>query len=136
MLKGWIKESGVSNEDIITIFKNIIFNRTLEELQRMVEGENKNKLPVIVVLGVSALLHDMRTGTLTATNTVLDRVIGKAAQQVILGTGDSVKLPSGPEERRALAEKLRSECDLGKPPSKSALADTEDSGKPSGNGKQ
>ncbi|MDR0629190.1 MAG: hypothetical protein LBG24_06070 [Treponema sp.] len=120
-LKKWIKESGVSSEDIITIFKNIIVNNTLEEIQQMVEGDNKTKLPVIVVLGISAFLHDMRTGTLAAANSVLDRIMGKPTQQVILETGDRAELPSDPEERRALAEKLRQELGLGKLPSESAL---------------
>jgi hypothetical protein len=130
-LKKWIKKNGVSNEDFIAIFKNIIATHTLEELQGMVKEDNKNKLPVIVVLCISAFIHDMKTGTLTAANSVLDRIMGKPSQQVILDSGDRTEFPPDPEERRALAEKLRSELGLGKMPSEAAaLADAVNAGKP------
>jgi hypothetical protein len=105
MLKAWIKESGVSGDDIITIFKNLIANYTLGELKRMVEGENKNNLPVIAVLGISALLHDMKTGTLTATNSVLDRVIGKPTQHV--ETNGSVTLLDSRDIEKQIKDALK-----------------------------
>ena len=129
-LKKWIKENGVSNEDFLALFKNIIATHTIEELHVMIDGDNKNKLPVIVALCISAFIHDMRTGTLTAANSVLDRIMGKPTQQVILGCGDRTELPQDPEERRALARKLRSELDLGKLPSEADIADAENTGKP------
>jgi nitrogenase molybdenum-iron protein alpha/beta subunit len=128
-LKKWIKENSVSNEDFIGIFKNIIATRTIEELEEMIAGDNKKKLPVIVALCISAFIHDMKTGTLNAANSILDRIMGKPTQQVILGGGDRTELPADIEERRALAEKLRSELDLGKLPSEAALADTRTNGK-------
>ena len=100
----------------------------------MVDGDNKKKLPVIVALCISAFIHDMKTGTLTAANSILDRIMGKPTQQVILGSGDRTELPQDPEERRALAEKLRQELDLGKLPSEAAIADAETSGKQLRNG--
>ena len=115
----------MANEDFIGIFKNIIATHTIEELQKMIEGDNKNKLPVIVALCISAFIHDMKTGTLTAANSILDRIMGKPTQQVILGSGDRTELPRDPEERRTLAEKLRLELRFGKPPSGAALADAE-----------
>jgi hypothetical protein len=118
----------VSNEDFIGIFKNIIATYTIEELEKMIDGDNKKKLPVIVALCISAFIHDMRTGALTAANSVLDRIMGKPAQQVILGAGDRAELPADPEERRALAEKLRKELGLGKPPSEAALEDAKTKG--------
>jgi hypothetical protein len=123
------QKNGVSNEDFIALFKNIIANNTLEELQQMIGGESKNKLPVIVALCISAFIHDMKTGTLTAANSILDRIMGKPTQQVILGNGDRTELPADPEERRALAERLRSELDLGKMPSEAELSDAANAGK-------
>jgi hypothetical protein len=125
-LKKWIKANGVSNEDFIAIFRNIIATHTIEELQRMIEGDNKNKLPVIVALCISAFIHDMKNGTLTAANSVLDRILGKPTQQINLGGGDRTELPPDPEERRALAEKLRKELALGKLPSEASLAEAAD----------
>jgi hypothetical protein len=72
----------------------------------------------------------MKTGTLTAANSILDRIMGKPTQQVILGSSDRTELPPDPEERRALAERLRRELDLGKMPSEAELADTANAGKP------
>jgi hypothetical protein len=106
-LKKWIKENGVSNEDFIGIFKNIIANHTLEELHEMVEGDNKNKLPVIVALCISAFIHDMKTGTLTAANSILDRVIGKPHQNVAITASGNIAISSmSIEERQKRIEEL------------------------------
>ena len=129
-LKKWIKENGVSNEDFIAIFKNIIAVHTIEELQNMIEGDNKNKLPVIVALCISAFIHDMKTGTLTAANSVLDRIMGKPTQQINLGGSGGTELPPSPEERRELAEVLRKELELGKLPTESSLVAAVDTAKP------
>ncbi len=104
-LKQWIKEQNVSNEDFVAIFKTIIATKTLEELEEMVAGDNKKKLPVIVALCISAFLHDMKTGTLTAANSVLDRIMGKPTQQVDLSTkrGD---LPESIDDLVALEKHL------------------------------
>jgi nitrogenase molybdenum-iron protein alpha/beta subunit len=126
-LKAWIKENNVSNADFIAIFKTIIATHTLEELEEMVSEEKKKKLPVIVALCISAFLHDMRTGTLTAANSILDRIMGKPTQQINFGgTGDN-ELPTDPKERKALADRLKKELELGKMPS---LADLEEKPKP------
>jgi hypothetical protein len=100
-LKKWIKENGVSNEDFIAIFKNVIATHTLEELDEMVAGDNKKKLPVIVVLCISAFIHDIKTGTLTAANSVLDRVMGKPSHGININTSGSIEIVSmTPEERK------------------------------------
>ncbi len=99
-LKKWIKEQNVSNEDFIAIFKSIIATKTLEELEQMVKGENQKKLPVIIALCISAFLHDMKSGTLTAANTVLDRIMGKPTQAVDMQTtGNLMVTAMEPEER-------------------------------------
>lgn len=107
----------MSNEDFICIFKNIIATHTIEELQVMVDEGNKNKLPVIVALCIAAFIHDINAGVLTATNSILDRIMGKPTQQVIFSGGGLAGLPGDPGERRALAERLRKELDFGKLPS-------------------
>jgi hypothetical protein len=48
----------------------------------MVSEDKKKKLPVIVALCISAFLRDMKTGTLASSNTILDRIMGKPAQQI------------------------------------------------------
>jgi hypothetical protein len=111
-LKKWVKEYSVSAEDFTAIFKNIIACKTVEELQTMTEKGNAEKLPIVVVACAMAVADDIQRGRLTWTNTVLDRVMGKPTQQVILGGGDRAELPDDPEERRALAERLRNELGL------------------------
>jgi hypothetical protein len=106
-LKKWIKENGVSNEDFIAIFKNIIATHTLEELEKMIEGDNKKKLPVIVALCISAFIHDMKTGTLTAANSVLDRFMVKPVQNVAIAASGNIDISSmGIEERQNRIEEL------------------------------
>jgi nitrogenase molybdenum-iron protein alpha/beta subunit len=97
----------VSSDDITNLFKNLIANYTLGELKLMVEGENKNNLPVIAVLGISALLHDMKTGTLTATNSVLDRVMGKPKQDVSISGSAHITISQSLSE--AMEEEERRE---------------------------
>ena len=111
-LKAWIKENNVSNDDFIAIFKTVIATHTLEELEELVSEEKKKKLPVIIALCISAFLRDMKTGTLTAANSILDRIMGKPAQQITLGGSGGVLLPSDPEERKALADRLKKELEI------------------------
>jgi transposase len=68
------------NGDVDKIFKNLVFGSTIEELQDMIKPGEKEGLPVIVVLLISAVIQDMKSGTLKEVNTVLDRVLGKAGQ--------------------------------------------------------
>ena len=106
-LKKWIKEYSVSVEDFTAVFRNIIAVHTLGELEELVNAENKKKLPVIVALCVSAFLRDMKTGTLTSANTVLDRVMGKPAQSVKMsGTGNMVITVMTPDERKKRIKEL------------------------------
>jgi hypothetical protein len=86
-LKKWIKENNVSSDDFIAIFKTIIATNTLEELEKMVNEENKKKLPVIVALCISAFLRDMKNGNLNSANTILDRIMGKPNQAVDISGG-------------------------------------------------
>lgn len=98
----------MSKADVDAIFSNIIFGSTLEELQEMVKPGNKEKLPVIVALLISAFIADIKNGTLHEVNTVLDRIYGKATQQLEIGEQKS-DIPDDPEERKALAEQLKKE---------------------------
>lgn len=107
-LKKFVKDNSVSKSDVDAIFSNIIFGSTLEELQDMVKPGNKEKLPVIVALLISAFIADIKNGTLHEVNTVLDRIYGKATQQVEVGEKKS-DIPDDPEERRILAEQIRQE---------------------------
>ena len=118
-LKKFVKDNRVSKSDVDAILSNIIFGSTLEELQEMVKPGNKEKLPVIVALLISAFIADIKNGTLHEVNSVLDRIYGKATQQLEIGEQKS-DIPDDPEERKALAEQLKKEI--------GAWRGTEDSG--------
>jgi hypothetical protein len=81
-LKKFCKDNSISNADVDMVFKNLIFGKTIEELHDMVKPGKKEKLPVIVVLLISAFIQDMKSGTLKEVNTVLDRILGKASQRI------------------------------------------------------
>ncbi len=114
-LKKFAKDNAISKADIETVFKNLIFGNNIEELQEMIKPIKKEKLPVIVVLLISAFIQDMKQGTLKEVNTVLDRIWGKPMQQVEFSEnrGD---IPDDPEERRALAEQIEKELGMNNPP--------------------
>jgi nitrogenase molybdenum-iron protein alpha/beta subunit len=135
-LKAWIKENNVSNEDFIAIFTTIIAVHTLEELEEMVNEKNKPKLPVIVALCISAFLRDMKTGTLTAANSILDRIMGKPTQQINFGGSSGTELPADPRERLALAERLKKELELGKLPTVAELEGEKKAAKPKATAKK
>jgi len=105
-LKAWIKENNVSSEDFIAIFTTIIATNTLEELEDMVSEERKKKLPVIVALCISAFLRDMKTGTLLATNSILDRIMGKPKQTIDIPPETLDRISMTQEERRNRIEEL------------------------------
>jgi hypothetical protein len=81
-LKKFCKDNGISNSDVDKVFKNLIFGSTIEQLKDMIQPGKKEKLPVIIVLLISAFIQDMNKGTLKEANTVLDRILGKPTQQI------------------------------------------------------
>ena len=103
-LKKFCKDNSISKADVDMVFKNLIFGKTIEELQEMIRSPIRENLPVIIVLLVSAFIHDMNSGTLKEVNTVLDRIWGKATQKVEADVNVPVMLT--PEERQQRIEEL------------------------------
>jgi hypothetical protein len=126
-LKKFCKDNAISKDDVDMVFKNLIFGKTIEELQDMIKPGKKEKLPVIVVLLISAFIQDMKSGTLKEVNTVLDRIFGKPTQQLDISErrGD---IPDDPEERRALMEQIEKELGLNSPPASEPKPRTEPKG--------
>ncbi|MDR2510296.1 MAG: hypothetical protein LBC77_06595 [Spirochaetaceae bacterium] len=83
-LKKFCKENEVSKSDLDKLFKNLIFGKSINELQEMIKLPQKDNLPVMVVLLISAFISDMKNGTLKEVNTVLDRIYGKSAQKDVV----------------------------------------------------
>lgn len=114
-LKKYIKENSVSKADCDAIFKNIIFGKTLEELQEMIKPGNKEKLPLIVVGLIASCVQDVQKGTMREMNNHIDRLWGKPAQMIDISTPHS-EIPADPEERRRLMKTIEEELALVKSP--------------------
>jgi hypothetical protein len=107
-LKKFLKDNGVSLQDVRLVFQNIIIKKISETRKLKEEAEN---LPAMVGFTVSALLRDYEAGKLDTFNSLLDRIWGKPVQQIETGTIHD-DLPADPEERRALAERIEKELGL------------------------
>jgi hypothetical protein len=116
VLKKYLKDNGVSIQDLRLVFQNIIIKR-ISELETL--KEEAKELPAIVGFTVSALLKDYEAGKLDVCNSLLDRIWGKPVQQVEMGAIRD-DIPEDPEERRALAERLRRELGLAEAPEPTA----------------
>ena len=103
-LKKWIKDNNVTSDDFVLMFKNLSV-KTIAELKEMVKGDNADKLPAVMANGISALLHDMKQGSMRETNSILDRIMGKPAQQVTVSDARS-DIPVDVQERQELKEYL------------------------------
>jgi hypothetical protein len=110
-LKKFVKDNGVSIQDVRLVFQNIIVKK-LSEVRKL--KDDADALPAIVGFTVSALLKDYEGGRLDTFNSLLDRIWGKPLQQVDMSAtrGD---IPDDPEERRALAEQIRAELTWAEP---------------------
>lgn len=122
-LKKYAKDNAVSKTDLDFIFKNVIFGKTLDELQEMIKPENKGKLPLIVVGLIASCIHDVQHGTMKEMNNHIDRLWGKPAQQIDL-TVPRTTIPDTPEERAWLMAQIENEISLTKPAPKEASAIT------------
>ena len=102
LLKAYIQDNGVSIQDVRLVFKNIIFEKTKEELDELMEDESQ---PMLIRAIVSAYLRDFETGRIDIINSILDRVYGKADQPVNLsGMVETASLT--PEQRKARIAEL------------------------------
>jgi hypothetical protein len=79
LLKAFIKDNGTSAKDVQLIFKNIIFEKTEAELTTLM---NDKEQPMLIRGMIKAFLTDYVHGRIDALNSVLDRVYGKALQEM------------------------------------------------------
>ena len=71
-----------SEASILRLIKSMLF-RSTDELTAVKEDKT---LPVIVVVIASAILHDISKGSLLSANSILDRVMGKANENITVKT--------------------------------------------------
>lgn len=105
-LKKFIKDNGISLQDIRLVFQNLIV-KNLADVRKL--KDDAEELPSIVGFTVSALLKDYEAGKLDTFNSLLDRIWGKPTQQVEMSGGVRSDIPSDPEERRAMIAQLEME---------------------------
>ena len=102
LLKAYIQDNGVSIQDVRLVFKNIIFEKTKEQLDELLSDESQ---PMLIRAIVGAYLKDFESGRIDIINSILDRIYGKADQSVQLsGMIETASLT--PDERRARIAEL------------------------------
>ena len=102
LLREYIKDNGVSIQDVRLVFKNIVFEKTKEELEELLTDESQ---PMLVRTIISAYMKDFESGRIDIINSILDRVFGKAEQSVqVTGLLETSALT--PDERKARIAEL------------------------------
>jgi len=110
LLKAYIQDNGVSIQDVRLVFKNIIFEKTKEELDELLSDESQ---PMLVRTITGAYLKDFESGRIDIINSLLDRIFGKADQAIQLsGMVETSSLT--PEERKARIAELEAKRANGK----------------------
>lgn len=106
LLKAYIQDNGVSIQDVRLVFKNIIFEKTKEQLDELLGDESQ---PMLIRAIVGAYLKDFESGRIDIINSILDRIYGKADQSVQLsGMIETASLtPERRKERIAELEAKR-----------------------------
>ena len=99
MLKKFIKEYDVSKQDVETIIKNLTWNYSAKQLKALYKSLGNNtaseippelqpfvnkhgELPAGITVIISGIMHDVQRGDMKVTNSLLDRVYGKAAEKI------------------------------------------------------
>jgi hypothetical protein len=107
VLNKFVKDNGVSIQDVRLVFQNLIV-RNLAEVRQL--NEQAEDLPAIVGFTVSALLKDYEAGKLDTLNSILDRVWGKPTQQLEIDERCDA-IPNDPEWINARLETLKKELE-------------------------
>ena len=136
-LKAWIKDFDVSKMDVDILARNIIWNYTYGDIQKLYNGlkgdqEIQDSMPLGVAVLISGMMHDVKRGDNRVINSLLDRLYGKAVdynemeygkrieqlEAIIKGTGKTVIDPSEldspytAELRQRLAETEQVKSDI------------------------
>jgi len=99
ILKKFIKEYDVSKQDVETIIKNLTWNYSAKQLKALYKSLSSNsaseippelqpfvnkhgELPAGITVIISGIMHDVQRGDMKVTNSLLDRVYGKAAEKI------------------------------------------------------
>ena len=110
LLKAYIQDNGVSIQDVRLVFKNIIFEKTKEQLDDLLGDESQ---PMLIRAIVGAYLKDFESGRIDIINSILDRIYGKADQSVNLsGMVETASLT--PEQRKERIAELEAKRANGK----------------------
>ena len=97
-LKKYIHDNNVSREDVAIMIKNVLFDKSFDELSAMVQD---NKTPMVIRLFVKAFLSDFKKGQLINFNYLMDRAYGSPKQDISFdGQIDVVQMT--PKQREEL----------------------------------
>ena len=109
-LRKYIKDNGMSSQDVSLIIKNIILGGASEEdLGGIIQD---NTRPMLVRLFVRAFLQDFKSGTLNNFETMMNRAFGAPQQNVNHTGGIKIDDMSREERREALREWIKNNPDF------------------------
>ena len=78
-LNAFIRDSGISMDDVRRVMKNVIFEKNQDELQALLTDKSQ---PMLIRLLVKAFLTDFSNGRLDNIEKLLDRIYGRSTQAV------------------------------------------------------
>ena len=109
-LSKWIKETKksyqVTRKDILFIYRNVIFGKTVKQLEDLIDDDKKRRnLPVIVAAIITSVLGDIRRGYIVNITHMLKFVFPNVGYDDYLP--DVPKESTGYNQILELEEKLR-----------------------------
>jgi len=109
-LKEFIDENRTSINDLKIIFENLFLDHSFADLEKIFD-KGKETLPAGLALLIKGMQMDLKRGSVATLNSIIDRVYGKAIQQVNL-VDKKNDIPDDPAERKALMEQIEKELAL------------------------
>ncbi len=102
-LKKYIKDNNVGREDVALMIKNVLFQKSLSDLKRLVVDDDT---PMIIRLFIKAYLNDFNNGGLVNFSVLMDRAFGAPKQEVNVSGTITVATMSYEEREKLIDEYL------------------------------
>lgn len=107
LLKKWIKDNGISIQDVRLVMKGIIMDNNIDDLKKIGDDPTESMLTRTII---KAYLKDFEAGRIDTLNSILDRVYGKANQDINL-SGEFTTVTITAKERADRIAQLKKELE-------------------------
>lgn len=88
----------ITPNQVLDIYRSIIFTKTVGQLEDMVSEKNRSGLPALVMIVISSTLKDIASGNMNNLDTMLQRCFGKM-DFTLAALSDEEKVPETVRER-------------------------------------